>query len=244
MAISAILVALVAGWASYSSGQQTRSAARNDGVRGKVDHFDHHVAQCLILGNQNEIAAAKIAQKKGNNEEVKNFADTMVKDHDKFIAELEKFAGHNYRHRDSGGSAAAPERVGAGERRTGTENAAPRSPEGKDAKDGKDGEHHEHLAKFMRIHEELADQCRASVQRELDSKQGKAFDECYMGMQIAAHMKMVDELTVLQRHVTPNFKSILERGRETAQHHLDNAKQVMKDVNDSRTADSKDSAAK
>ncbi len=233
LAISAILVAVVAGWTSYSIGQQTRTTApRKDGTQ-RADHFDHHVAQCLIMGNQNEVAAAKIAQKKGSNDEVKNFADNMVMDHEQFTAELEKFAGHNYRHRDGGARAASSDA-----QRSAATTAEPRTAQ------GQDGEQHEHMAKFMRIHEEIADQCRASVQRELDGKQGKAFDECYMGLQIGAHMKMVDELTVLARHVSPDFKPILEKGLKTAQHHLDDAKQVMKDINDNRTADSKDTVTK
>lgn len=244
LAVSAVLVAAVAGWASYSQGEPAAraTAPRKDAERqeksGHADHraFDHHVAQCLILGNQNEVAAARIAQKKGSNDEVRNFADNMVKDHEQFTADLEKFAGHNYRHRDAGGraNAAASTKTGAAE---GTASSAR-------ASDAKDGEHHEHMAKFMRIHEEIADQCRASVQRELDSKQGKPFDECFMGLQIGAHMKMVDELTVLSKHVAPEFKPVLEKGLQTAQRHLDNAKQVMKDINDPRTADSKDASAK
>jgi predicted outer membrane protein len=244
LAISAILLAVAAVWPAFSSGQQPRTATpQNDGARQvKADKFDHHVAQCLILGNQNEVAAAKIAQRKGSENEVKEFADAMVKDHEQFTAELEKFAGHNYRHRDGGGRATA---AGA-ERRTGAETArtAPRGPEGKDDKEGRDGKDGDHWAKFMRIREELADQCRASVQRELDSKAGKAFDECYIGMQIGMHMKMVDELTVLERHVSPEFKSILENGREAAQRHLNKAKEIMKNLNDTRTADSSDSTAK
>jgi predicted outer membrane protein len=229
LAISAILVATVAGWTSYSIGQQRAAAApRKDGAH-RVDHFDHHVAQCLIMGNQNEVAAAKIAQKKASNDEVKNFADNMMMDHEKFIADLDKFAGHNYRHRDAGGRASSSDKQTTAESRT-----AP----------GKDGEQHEHMAKMMKIHEEIADQCRASVQRELDSKQGKAFDECYMGLQIGAHMKMVDELTVLARHVSADFKPVLEKGLQTAQQHLKDAKQVMNDINEPQTASAKDSTTK
>lgn len=233
LAISTALVATVAGL--YTLGAQSRGAAapQKDGARHeKADQFDHHVAQCLIMGNQNEVAAAKIAQKKGTSDEVKKFADNMIKDHEQFTADLEKFAGHNYRHRDGDVRAKGD----------GTKRAA--ATEDKKAHAGKDGEHHDHMAKMMRIHEELADQCRASVQRELDGKQGKAFDECYIGMQIGAHMKMVDELTVMARHVSPDFKTVLEKGLHTAQQHLDNAKQVMKDINDTRSADSKNSETK
>jgi predicted outer membrane protein len=235
LAISGVLIGALAIWTSSSIGQQTKTTPRNtaprsnDGARNdSSEHLDHHVAQCLILENQNEVAAARIAEKKGSNAEVKNFAQVMVKDHEQFTTDLDKFAGEHFRDRDT--------RAGAGAGRTAP---APRTTAPARSTEGKEGDHHAHAEKFMQIREEIADQCRASTQRELDSKQGKSFDECYMGMQIVAHMKMVDELTVLSRHVSSEFKPVLEKGLQTAQKHLDNAKQVMKDINDRQTADSK-----
>lgn len=254
LAISAILVAATAGWTSYSIGQQARPTAppRNNAARQeKPDQFDHNVAQCLILSNQNEVAAAQIAEKKATSKEVKSFAATMVKDHDQFTADLEKFAGHNYRHRDGDGRAATSETPRAAPANGATRAAA--APPARAAapqttaprtRDGDQADHADHTAKYMQIREEIADQCRASVQRELDSKQGHAFDECYMGLQIGAHMKMIDELTVLSRHVSPEFKPILTKGLQTAQSHFDKAKQVMKDINDGQTASAKDASAK
>ncbi|MBI3864661.1 MAG: DUF4142 domain-containing protein [Planctomycetia bacterium] len=242
LAVLAVLVA-AAGSASYSIGQQAGTAPRNDAARAHNpdQHFDQNVAQCLILSNRNEVAAAKIAEKKGSDAEVKNFAQTMVKDHEQFTADLQKFAGAHSQPlgaRADGAApaknpgtapAAAPATAAAGQRAAGQPAAAPA----------------DHMHKFMKIREEIADQCRASVQRELDAKQGKAFDECFMGLQIAAHMQMVDELTVLERHVAADLKPVLNKGLKTAQKHLDDAKQVMKDINDStRTADAKEAASK
>ncbi len=222
-ALCAILVTVMAGWASFSVGQQTQPAGRTDADRDAraTRQFDEHVAWCLILENQNEVAAARTADKKADSEEVKNFAQTMITDHEQFIKDLEKQAG-NYRNRKAAEGAAAPaaDCNVASREIGGTETPA----------------HHDHLAMFMKIHEEMAAQCRASTQKELDGKQGKAFDECYMGLQIAAHMHMADELTVLARHVSPEFKPVLEKGLKTAQQHLGEAKQVMKDINEPGTA--------
>jgi predicted outer membrane protein len=236
LAFFAVLAAAVAGWASYSTGQQARPAPRNentrDGVRQeKSDHLDQHVAQCLTLDSQNEVAAARIAEKEGSTQEVKDFAATMVKDHEQLAADLARFAGENYRNRDARATLTAPggrfERNAAGEQPA----TAAREPRA-----GEPRENQDHSARFMKIREEIADQCRATVQRELDSKQGKDFDQCYMGMQIGAHMRLVDELTVLARHVSPEFKPVLQKGLQTAQRHLDSAKKIMKDVNETVAA--------
>lgn len=266
LATSALLATALAGWSSFSMGQQARPPAgqpQQPGVqparpapaqparpqqagapRAEFDqHFDQNVARCLILDNRNEVAAAKIAEKKGRNDEVKDFAQRMEKDHQQFTADLERFAGNfdggqPARTGAQAGGAAADrnEAAPAAANRNPAGNAAPpRAPQqpGQPAQPAQAGDH---SARYMQIRQEIADQCRASLQRELDSKQGKAFDDCYAGMQIGAHMRMVDELTVLSRHVSPEMKPVLDKGLKTAQKHLDEAKQLMKDVNDRQTA--------
>jgi predicted outer membrane protein len=81
---------------------------------------------------------------------------------------------------------------------------------------------------MMKIKEEIAQQCLASAQRELEQKSGKEFDQCFMGLQIAAHMKMADSLTVFQRHASGELKTTLGEGLQTTQQHLAKAKEIMK----------------
>lgn len=231
--IHTTILAVVAVGTSVLLAQQTRTAPRDGARQNKKEHFDQHVAQCLTLSGQNEVAAAKIAESKSDDSDVKRFAQMMVKDHDQFIADLEKFAGQNYRRRDARTGTTTTAEAAAG-----TDKAAAARDSNTNTNDG------DHMAKFMKIREEIADQCRASVQRELDAKQGKLFDQCYMGMQVAAHMQMVDELTVLSRHVSSEFKPVLEKGLKTAQHHLDEAKNLIKEVSNSRSADTTTTKAK
>jgi predicted outer membrane protein len=97
----------------------------------------------------------------------------------------------------------------------------------------------------MQIKHEIADQCLASTRRELESKSGSEFDECYVGMQVGAHMKMADALTVLERHASPELQPVLRKGLETVRTHLDHAKKVKKSLDEGgeRTARSKDSSS-
>jgi hypothetical protein len=48
-----------------------------------------------------------------------------------------------------------------------------------------------------------------------------------MGFQVAAHMKMVDALDVLQNHVSPEVKQIFSEGAEISKTHLNHAKDLM-----------------
>jgi predicted outer membrane protein len=227
---------MLAGWASYSIAQQVQPqpAAGKAGQHDKS--FDGNIASCLILGSQNEIAAAKLAESKAEAEEVRAFAKAMDEDHQRFIAQWEKFAVNHYRHREARdigevrdrgvvrdrGAAAVKGRVAT--------NRNPAAEETREVGAKEAGEHHAHMAKFMTIREEIADQCRASLTRELDSKQGKEFDECFMGMQIGFHMMLVDELTVLAKHASPELRTVLQKDLAMAQKHFDNAKQIMNDL--------------
>ena len=85
---------------------------------------------------------------------------------------------------------------------------------------------------WVTIHREIADECLQSSKQELNDKQANEFDKCYMGMQIAAHMKMVDELKVLKNHVSSQFSQDLEKTLETTEHHLKEAKKIMEEIKD------------
>lgn len=61
---------------------------------GSVRHpMDAHLAACLLLGSQQEIALSKFALQHAKNEQVKQFAQQMIADHSKGVAELQKFVG-------------------------------------------------------------------------------------------------------------------------------------------------------
>jgi predicted outer membrane protein len=220
-----MVAAITASCSAIVRAQQnetTRGERREDSQPGRPGPLDEHVAQCLLFSNQNEVAAAQIAEKKAQNSEVKEFAAMMVKDHGQFISSLEKFAGQNYQRRNDRSGSKTTETAPPAENRQANRQTTP------DSK--RQGDRNDPTAKFTTIRQEIAAQCLASTKRELDSKQGNAFDECYIGMQIGEHMKMVDELTVLAKHVSADLKPVLETGLKTAQHHLEEAKRIAKEV--------------
>src|SRR5262249_42426854 len=76
---------------------------------------------------------------------------------------------------------------------------------------------------------ELGKQCMATVKNELSHKEGKEFDQCFMGIQTGAHMQMLDTLKVFQRHASPQLADLLKGAIETTEDHLDHAKKMIKD---------------
>jgi len=213
---------------------------------GHSTNLDQHFATCLILDNQNEIAVSQLAKQRSESPEVKRFAEMMEKEHQEFVAELERFAGSqrpNRRQitsptgatrqdaRTEPGRSAEPDRSsppGLAERpTTGTTPSSNRSGPASTAGNTDD--------KLLQVKHEIADECLASAQRDLSDKQGREFDACYIGMQLGAHMHMIDELKVLERHASPELQGTLRKGRETAQKHLDHAKKIMKDIDEKKT---------
>ena len=217
-----------------------RSEARRDA--GQMKSQDAHFAACLILGSQNEIASAKLAEERSKSPEVKEFAQMMEKDHQQCITNLEKFAGNlvpNRRmakeplgetRRDS-----RTEGSGNGRATSNDEKRTEQEPQKVATEKALAGATGMPTDMHLQIHQEIADECLASTQRELSSKEGREFDACYIGMQIAAHMHMVDEMKVLERHASPDLQAVLQKGLKVAEGHLAQAKEIMKDIDKGET---------
>jgi predicted outer membrane protein len=234
-------------------------AREADSPRGEAADqrpLDRLMVQCLTTANKGEIAISKFAQQKSQNKEVQAFAEQMVKEHSQFLAQLERFssagAGSAEPRRD------ATEREPAVDRTPGTADpASPRAEriegrrEVREAREERREERRERVAevrdtvraargglveKLIEINQEVGQRCVATAQRELDQKDGAEFDRCFMGMQVGAHLKMVDELSVFKNHASPNLQAILSQGLETSTQHLAHAKKLAQQLEKSSAA--------
>src|SRR5687768_8180234 len=57
------------------------SDSRGQRAQADASSGDRQIVECLIIENENEIAVARLAQDKASSEEVKGFAEMMIKDH-------------------------------------------------------------------------------------------------------------------------------------------------------------------
>jgi predicted outer membrane protein len=217
----------------------------------RASQSDQEIAAVKLAMCRNEVELAKLASQKAQSDEVKQFAAKMVKEHTEGCAKLEKWAG-------SAGNAAVGRnpRATAGEfgnaaTRPATPDAAdradqppvrpgaPGSPAG--ARSGADLARQpaaSHGLDWVSIHQELAQQCLASAKQELEKKDGAEFDKCYIGMAIASHQHAVDADHVFMNHSSQAFQGEVEECLKTATSHLNEAKDIMKNL-----ADKKDQGA-
>jgi len=236
---------------SNAAGQNAATPNRNDpagrGSNARHENDERHIAACLILGNQNEIAQAQLAETRSSSQKVKEFAKQMREEHGKFLSDLQRYSGNQFsdrlvqrndRQATEGGDASksrnttssgtqpasAPQQAGrtSTTQREGVKETAGQTHDVANAGD-RDGHH-------LRLHQEIADECLASAQRELSDKQGTEFDTCYVDMQVAEHQRMISELKVFERHASGDFQALLSKGRTTAEHHLQHAKQFKKEL--------------
>jgi len=186
-----------------------------------------------MVDNENEVTLAQLAQQRAKSEDVKEFAKHMQRDHEQLLGKLQPLAGNlAMQQRGRQGN----EQPGARQQPGGQPGAQPGvaiegrpggAPEGAQGQAGSPMGGHLNLVSLKR---ELGAECRQSSEKELSDKSGTEFDECYIGMQIGAHMHAIDEMKVAKRHVSPNMQAVLDEGIQTAEGHLKMAKTIIKDL--------------
>ena len=79
---------------------------------------------------------------------------------------------------------------------------------------------------WVAVKKQIGQRCLQSTRQELSQKSAEEFDRCFMGQQIVAHMKVVDELKVLRNYASDQLRQSLDKELQTAEHHLQMAKQI------------------
>jgi predicted outer membrane protein len=180
---------------------------------------DNVIANWLAIGNQVEIAVSQAAERQTDNQDVKKFAETMVKDHNDLEHQLQRFGAVSI-HFDEN-------RQENGQRTAATQGAEPAQP-----------------LNFLEVSREIADRCVASARKELNEKKGNERDECYIGMQIAAHQHFLDTAKTLREYASPELQTVIDKGVQTAESHMEHAKHLIRELTKNQDRNAKDRESK
>jgi len=192
--------------------QQQRVTANKVATDGTaVTNNDHTIANWLAIGNQAEIVVAQAAADKLENKDVRKFAETLAKDHEQLQQQLQKFG-------------AAPVRLTAHNR---DREAAQTRTSQQQAQNAGQNPNPARPLNFLEINREIAERCVGTAQKELSEKQGIRRDECFVGMQIAGHQKMIDTGRVLRDYASPDLQAVIDKAVEASESHLDQAKHLI-----------------
>jgi predicted outer membrane protein len=229
------------------------------------DRMNAHLAATVLLGNNEEVAIGKFAQSKAQNARVKQFAQMMVSDHEKFGQQLMKYAPQGaaveLKTTDTAGQGVAEQsnnRTKNNEDNQ-TTNNQPNNNQGqatanqntdrnKDVAGQTTGNREEYARGFnadgkqggpmLEANREAAQICLTLTEQELGRHQGAEFDKCYIGQQIGAHIGMLAKLQAYERHSQGDLQKVFRDGAAKTQEHLDQARAIMKELDSNRSATS------
>jgi predicted outer membrane protein len=234
--------------------------ARDDARDGrKFENMDQFMVGWLTPGNEEEIILAKFAQERSKNEQVKQFAAMMIKDHSKFLQELKKFGHVEHTFRETGAilndreartadtqanraneNRDHPGVVGETVRDVGDATREVARDVGEVVRDAGDAVRHAvgytDAADACRIKQEVHRECLTLTERELDKWQGAEFDQAYLGQQAGAHIGMLATLKTFEKHASNEFKPVIQQAIATTEQHLNQANELMQQVGRPATA--------
>jgi predicted outer membrane protein len=86
-------------------------------------------------------------------------------------------------------------------------------------------------SQLLQIQLQAAKNCVDMTKKELSQAQGSNFDKAYVGQQIGAHIHMLASLQAAEPYVRGDFKQVVQQGIEITQKHLDEARNICRDLN-------------
>jgi len=196
------------------------SGRQAQGVRHAhtTDRFDSHVADCLILGNQEEIALLKFGIERTKNKDVKELAQSMVKDHEDAISKLRQFASPENANKDLTADQSNSRDVVTREAR--------KVPSADDSSSSR-GDTFSRMHHLMRRAHE---QCLILNREELTKYEGHHFDEAFLGQQLGAHIGMLATLKAAQEDTSSDLSNLTAQLQETTKKHRDHLDKLMNNL--------------
>ena len=242
LCVTGVVIAQELGTQPQDRDTTTQPARERTALRVPTDgtqtskNLDAPIAACLILGNQEEMTLAKFAQQRSQNEQVKQFAQKMAQAHQQATSQLEKFAPQGVSLTLNGDDRSGTTRSGdvrTGTTRSGDDRSGTTQPRtavnqpGRTNSDSNTGDMHHQMLEMQKA---IAQECLNLTQRELSEKEGVKFDQCFMAQQIGAHIGMLAKLTGSEQYASAELQQVVEKQRQTAQQHLQMAKQIMQQL--------------
>lgn len=226
-------------------GSAGSTGAQQTGQGSTQQQLDSHVANCLILGNQEEIALLRWASEKVSDKHLKEHAEKMIEDHQEFVSKLRKFASKNQNFelragRSSEGTSGSKVRPVGGTREDNAENR-----EGNNSGTTTAGGTTTSAGtatsttvnamadRLFAIDKQAKEECLRLTQECLDKHEGKEFDQALLGQQIGMHITMLAQLKAVEDDVSPEFQKLVKEGQKTAKEHKEHAEKMMKKSGDS-----------
>ncbi len=200
--------------------ENTRSQPAQAGrttQRSAASGIDSHIADCLILGNQEEIALLKFGMERTKSSEVKEAAQKMIADHEKAVTQYRKFA--------------SPETAEQGLTDDQSRNGATRREALKVTQNGQTNST-DSSDQMHRLARRTAEYCLIMNREELTKYEGHEFDQAFLGQQLGAHITMLAKLKASGEEASSELASLINESQEVTKKHKDHLEKLMNQVSE------------
>lgn len=180
------------------------------GQAGQPGGLDQQIAACMVLANQEEIALAEFAKERAESDQVKQFAEMLIEQHQQAINKIEQASPQvaawkiQLRNAKADGAEAQPQASGQ---------AAGQNPQ---------------YLMARQIHEE----CLALTKEALSEMEGAEFDKAFVTQQCMAHLAMKAGIKGSEPFASQQLKPVLQEGLQMTEKHLAEAKNLKKQLKD------------
>jgi predicted outer membrane protein len=179
----------------------------------------------VALDNYAEVELSKLAAEKASSDQVKQFAQTMVKAHTQYGEKLKQFAPGATDQLSSEGAAGirpgAPGQIrgqaGAGQAGAGQAGAGQLGA-------GQAGGQWQ--AQLLQIGQKCTQNKLQLTKEMLEDKQGAEFDKGYIGTQVAAHINALATHRALEGVGSEEFQQVVQEGTQHIEQHLKQAQAI------------------
>jgi predicted outer membrane protein len=236
--------------------QEGRQGLQRPDASEASQALDTHLVLWLSTDNQAQITLSQLAAEKAKNEKVKQFAQKMVTEHEQCHQKLHEIVQAERQGQDR----VREGRLGEGRRRQGlsgqAQNARPdrlrQQRSGQDRTERREVRQTGSAAvanQLTTIRNEVCERNLQAALDELQNKEGADFDKCYMYLQTAAHLSMVNSINVFQQHTSGELQSALQEAGSKMEKHLKESKELAEmidsddDDSDSNKAATADAAS-
>lgn len=190
--------------------------------------MDEFIASCLLIGNQEEVALAQEALSRAQNENVKQFAQKLIDDHQRAIQKLQQHAKQGISLQGAPSITASTNPVNDAIASTPSPTAQQYTANRVDP--DRDPMNAGALDKVLKMQQQAAQECLSMAKAMMSEKQGADFDKAFAGMQVGAHVGMLAKLKASQQYASPELASIIQESEQTVKQHLDHAKQLCQEL--------------
>jgi uncharacterized protein (DUF305 family) len=216
----------------------TRQAQNRGGSQQTDQQLEQLFATKLMIANKGVVELSKMATEKASDANVKEFAQTLVKDHENLCRDIEKLqASKGYATKGNRAGQTAQNRPGQtnqpgqpgqpGQPNQPGQLNQPGRQTGTTQQAGKwDNDSQGLVGKLEMIAEKSSKNQLEMAKEMLQQHEGSDFDMAFVGLQIAAHTRAVADLNALQGVGSKEMQDVVKQAESATSKHLKKAKDL------------------